>query len=307
MAIARVSLTARDDEMLRAIDRCALTVRQLRALSRTFGTEFGSDRRLQDRLVQLTRAGLLRRFRYAALEGSGQFYYRLTPESFYLIHGNDAALPGPGAFREVGIARHYHTHSLAEFIVHTMIAAPAAEASIGEFTRENGLKLTIAGDDLYPDGSFTLTQPSRPPFLFYVELDNSTEPLGSPRSRDSWLRKLRFYEELQNSSTTRFRVLGIATRSKQRFQNIATLAASVVTNPQRSLFLGVHLPNFLASERPLTSPLFTDHRGLHVSLLPSLPPPATQTQSRAREVPSSEHALTMIDVNAEVPMIGVRQ
>ena len=296
MATVRVSLTARDDEMFRAIDRCVLTVRQLRSLSRTFRVGFGSDRRLQNRLVQLTRAGLLRRFRYAALEGSGQFYYTLTPESFYLIHGNDAALPGPGAFREIGIARHHHTHSLTEFIVQTVIAARAADAEIGDFTRENGLKLTIAGDDLYPDGSFTLTQPGRAPFLFYVELDNSTEPLGSERSRDSWLRKMRFYEEVQNHSTTRFRVLGIVTRSKQRLQNIAALAASVATNPQRSIFLGAHLPDFLGSERPLTSPLFTDHRGLHVSLLPSLPPPAVDVPSPAREVPSAERALTMIVV-----------
>ena len=245
------------------------TVRQLRALSRTFRTGFGSDRRLQDRLMQLTRGGLLRRFRYAALEGTGQFYYTLTPESFHLIHGTEAALPAPAQFREIGIARHHHTHSLAEFIVHTLVAAPVANATIGEFTRKNGLKLTIDADDLYPDASFTLTLPDRTPFLFFLELDNSTEPLGSPRSRDSWLRKLRFYEELQNRSTMRFRVLGVVTRSKQRLLNIAAMAATAATNPQRSLFLGVHLAEFLASDRPLTSPIFTDHRSLHISLLPS--------------------------------------
>src|ERR1051325_7529379 len=216
MANARVKLTARDEEILRALDRGPLTVRQLRRLSSTFAAEFGSDRYVQTRLAQLTRAGLLRRFRYASLCGSGQFYYTLTPESFYLLHGNDSALPGPGAFREVGIARHHHTHSLAEFVVHTFIAAHAAEVPVDDFTREKGLRLTIAGDDVYPDASFTLTQPGRQPFLFYVELDNSTEPLGSPRSRDSWLRKLHFYEELQNHSATRFRVLGVVTRSKQR-------------------------------------------------------------------------------------------
>jgi len=61
MATTRVTLTARDEDMLRAIDRCPLTVRQLRALSSTFSMEFGSDRRLQDRLAQLTHAGLLSR------------------------------------------------------------------------------------------------------------------------------------------------------------------------------------------------------------------------------------------------------
>jgi len=83
------------------------------------------------------------------LEGSGQFYYTLTPESFYLI---TAMTPHsrPGAFREVGIARHHHTHCLAEFIVRTLIAAPAAQADIGDFMRENSLKLTIAGTICIP-------------------------------------------------------------------------------------------------------------------------------------------------------------
>jgi Replication-relaxation len=307
MATVRVSLTARDDGMLRAIDRCALTVRQLRTLSRTFRAGFSSDRRLQERLTQLTCAGLLRRFRYADPRALGQYYYTLTPESFYLIHGNDAALPGPGAFRETGIARHHHTHSLAECIVHTAVAARAAQVTVADFTRENALRLSIAGDELYPDSSFTLTQPGLPPFLFYLELDNSTEPLNSPRARESWLRKLRFYEELQNRMPARFRVLGIATKSRQRRDNIASLAASVAANPQRSLFLGAYLPEFLGNTQPLTCPVFTDHRGLHVSLLPSLTPPAAGTWAPAREVLPPEHALTMIGASAEVPMIGMRQ
>ncbi len=304
MATARVSLTARDEEVFRALDRCPFTVRQLRRLSSTFSLEFGSDRYVQTRLAQLTRAGLLRRFRYATLAGSGQFYYTLTPESFYLIHGDDAALPGPGAFREVGIARHHHTNCLAEFIVRTMIAARAAAVTVGDFTRENALKLTIAGDDLFPDASFTLTQPGRPPFLFYVELDNSTEPLASPRARDSWFRKIRFYEELQNRSASRFRVLGIVTRSKQRLENIAALAASVATNPQRSLFLGVHLPEFLQAAQPLMSPLFTDHRGLRVSLLPTwLPANTERLATPTREVSIAERPLTMIGSSTEVPTV----
>lgn len=295
MANVNVSLTTRDYAIFRAIERSPLTVRQLRTLSGTFPAGFGSDRRLQDRLVQLTRAGLLRRFRYATLNGSGQFYYILTPSSFLVMHGDQAALPSPGTFQKIGIARHHHSHCLAEFIVHTVVTPKAAGASIGDFTRENALKLSIAGDHLYPDGYFTLTQPDRPPFLFYVELDNSTEPLASPRARDSWLRKLRFYEELQNNSPSRFRVLGIVTRSKQRLENIASLAASVATNPQRSLFLGVQLSEYLGSSRPLTSPLFTDHRGLHVSLV--LPPPtptAVEMCLPLREPCMTERTLTMI-------------
>ena len=48
------------------------------------------------------------------------------------------------------------------------------------------------------------------------------------------------------------------------------LAASVAANPQRSLFYGAYLPDYLQHATPLTSPLFADHRGLHVSLVPQL-------------------------------------
>lgn len=268
MAMGNIVLTARDYDVLRALELCPFTVRQLRAISVTFSAPFSSDRRLQDRLCQLANAGILNRFRYFIPGSLGQYYYTLTPESFCILHGQDAPLPSSGFFREVGMARHHHMHGLSDFIVHTFVAAHLASVAVCEFTRENALKLSVAGDELFPDGSFVLMQAGKPPFLFYIELDNSTEPLASPKTRDSWLQKLRFYEKLQNDSASRFRVLGIVTRSKKRLENIAALAASVATNPQRSLFYGVHLPDYLADPTPLSTALFTDHRGLKVSLLP---------------------------------------
>lgn len=268
--MANIVLTARDYALLRAVERCPLTVRQLKALSVTFPTKFGSDRRLQDRLAQLTRAGLFHRFRYAATESSGPFYFMLSAESYRLLHGQDVALPSPAMFREVGMGRQFHSHCLADFVVRTIVAAHEARVTIENLTRENALRLSAGEENLYPDGSFTLTVPGRPPFLFYVELDNSTEVLASPTQRDSWLKKLRFYEALQDSMSTRFRVLGLITRSHQRLENISMLAASVAANPQRSLFYGTYLPDYLKHPAPLTTPLFTDHRGLHVSLVPQM-------------------------------------
>ena len=162
-----------------------------------------------------------------------------------------------------------------------------SQVMIDNITRENALRLSVGDEHLYPDGSFTLVVPGPTdpmPFLFYVELDNSTEVLTSPTQRDSWLKKLRFYEALQNSTPMRFRVLGLITRSQQRLQNISTLAASVVANPQRSLFYGAYLPDYLQHATPLTAPLFTDHRGLHVSLIPQMFIPAeTRTPSTVVE------------------------
>lgn len=275
MANGGIFLTARDYEIFRMLERSPFTVRQLRALSATFAVRFGSDRYLQTRLAQLARAELLHRYRYAATARCGEFYYTLTSESFRLLHGQDAALPSLGMFREVGIARHHHTHSLAEFVVHTIVAARAVGVTIEDFIRENGLQLAVGEERLSPDTAFTLSVPSRPPFLFYVELDNSTEPLTSPRERDSWLGKLRFYEKLQSTAGSRFRVLGLITRSTARLRNIIALAASVAVNPQRSMFLGANLADFLDHATPLTSPLFTDHRGLRMALLPKIDTPLT--------------------------------
>jgi hypothetical protein len=239
----------------------------LRALSVTFSAAFGSERRLQDRLTILTRAGLLRRFRYAATEGTGRYYYTLSPESFRFLHGSETALPSPGLFRDVGIARQHHTRCLADFVVATLVSCHHAGVLVGGFARENTLKLAVGEEHLYPDCAFTCCLSQRE-FLYYVELDNSTEPLTSPRERDSWKRKLEFYEQLQDLSSTRFRVLGLITRSSARLRNIAALAGALAKNPNRSLFYGVVLADFVRCASPLFTPLFTDHRGLHVSLLP---------------------------------------
>jgi hypothetical protein len=263
-------LTPRDLDLLTAVERCPLTVRSARTLSVTFHRDFSSDRRLQDRLVILTRAGLLRRFRYATTEGMGQFYYTLSPEGFRLLHGKDAPLPSPGLFREVGIARQHHTKILADFIVHTTVAAHREGVALRDFHRENTLKLRVDAAHLYPDTSFTLSPVARAPFLFHAELDNSTEPMASSRERESWLGKIRFYESLQDRLETRFRVLALITKSPQRVRNLLALAGAQAKNPQRSLVLAVYLPEYLQHPSPLVTPIFTDHRGQAVSLLPRL-------------------------------------
>ena len=265
--MAPAYLTQRDHDLLTAVERTPITVHQLRALSVTFSAAFGSERRLQDRLMILTRAGLLRRFRYAATEGVGRYYYVLTAESYRFLHGSEAHLPSPGLFRDVGIARQHHTRCLADFVVRTLVACHQASVLVGGFARENSLKLTVGEESLYPDCAFTCCLPDRE-FLYYIELDNSTEPLTSPRERDSWQRKLAFYEHLQDLSSTRFRVLGLITRSSARLRNIVALAGATAKNPNRSLFYGAVLADFVRCESPLFTPLFTDHRGLHVSLLP---------------------------------------
>ena len=272
--MASVLLKIRDIDLFTAVERCPLTVRQLRALSVTFCGKFESDRRIQDRVAILTKAGLLNRYRYASTDSAREYYYLLTPESYRLLHGQDVPLPSKGMFREAGIARHHHMRMLANFIVHTILACQRDDVEIESFHRENALKLTVDDEHLYPDCAFTVRIPIRPAFTFYVELDNSTEPLASPRERDSWIRKLQFYEKLQDASAERFRVLGVVTKSWKRLENLQMLAAAQTKKPERSLFYGVFLPGFLECESPLFSEVFVDHRGLHIGLIPRFAVPS---------------------------------
>lgn len=213
-----------------------------------------------------TSAGLLKQWRYAT-EGPGvEAYYTLAPESQRLLSG--ATAQPPKTWGPVGIARQHHTRCLGDFRVHTTLAAKAGGFTVAEYYRENSLRLEAAGQSLYPDGAFTLLAPGRPPLRFFVELDNGTEPLASPRERDSWQKKLAFYETLQDTCGYRFRVLGVITRTTNRLQNVLATAAAASHNPRRPLFYGIVLTEYLGRDQPLTSLCFRDHRGQEVALVP---------------------------------------
>jgi len=173
------------------------------------------------------------------------------------------AYPSP-----VGIANQQHTRSLADFIVHTTVGAHRAVVTLTSFYRENTLRLDVGDKTLWPDCAFQLLDSSGQELSFVVELDNSTERIRSPRELESWERKIRLYDEYQYASGRRFRVLIVATRSHERMKHILSAAADLIRNPQRSLFYGNTLANYLGEPNGVTSPCFTDHLGRRVALLP---------------------------------------
>ena len=136
-----------------------------------------------------------------------------------------------------------------------------------DFYRENTLKLRVGDEALCPDGSFTLHTQDRRNLHFFIELDNSTERVRSDKDADSWQRKLRLYEALQDQLPRRFRVLVITTRSSDRLDHILSLASETARNPARALVYGVHLERFLDCAEPLKAPCFLDHRRRPVSLV----------------------------------------
>lgn len=261
-------LTGRDLEMLTALDRTVLTAGQMCMLSRTFDHSFGSERMARERLAALCAAGWVQAARYATVgNGAGHNYYQLTRTGYRILYGEQAEPPTKRYFAPISLARQRHTRCLADFIVHTLVAAHTAGVTFTDFYRENTLRLTVGNDCLYPDCAFQLVLPDGRTFNYLVEIDNHTEQIRSTKDADSWQRKVRLYDDLQSATKNRFRVLVVTTRSGSRLKTILALAAATSRNPQRSLLLGVPLATYLAQPAAIQSPLFLDHHWRTVSLV----------------------------------------
>jgi hypothetical protein len=260
-------LTPRDLEILAALDHCPLTVQQLLKLSCTLVRPFPNERRVRERMQSLCQLGLAGRDTYATAGCGAPAYFRLARPGFQLLHGPDAAVPTKRYFRPLGIGRQHHTHALADFIVHTAVAAHEAGILLDGVYRENTFRLAYQGEALFPDAAFQLIGADGRSLKFFVELDNSTERLES-RSGESWERKIRLYDGFQDTCDSRFRVLIATTRSRERLDHILKLAAVRSKNPARSLFYGIHLPDYLREQDAVRRACFRDHRGTRVALVP---------------------------------------
>ncbi len=67
--------------------------------------------------------------------------------------------------------------------------------------RENSLRLQVGQENLFPDCAFELHTRDGQQFNFFVELDNGTERVRSDKDADSWQRKVRLYEQLQDQTS----------------------------------------------------------------------------------------------------------
>src|SRR5665213_1983286 len=137
-------LTGRDSEMLQALDRTPLAAEQLLKLSQTFQHPFGSERMVRERLQALGAAGWVRSGRYATTsQGAGQNYYQLSRTGYHILYGETAQPPTKRYFSPISIARQHHTRCLADFVVHTILAAHASGVTFTDYYRENTLRLTV--------------------------------------------------------------------------------------------------------------------------------------------------------------------
>jgi hypothetical protein len=148
-----------------------------------------------------------------------------------------------------------------------MVCARRSGVEIQDFYRENALRLEIGDECLFPDSTFLLRSVEGAEFGFLVEIDNGRERVHSMKDVDSWQRKIRLYETLQDLCPRRFRVLVVTNGSADRLRHILATAAELAVNPDRHLFYGIQLSDYLQQQYALTTTVFLDHHFQHVPLL----------------------------------------
>lgn len=277
MSANQTRLTERDLDVLAVLDRTPLTAQQLLKLSRTFRYPFTAERRVRERLTALCAAGRVRRWLYATAGPGAPAYYTLTRLGHQLLYGRSAVSLRRRDLLPVAIAHQHHAFSLAEFIVHTLVASHGAGVTVSGFVRGGGQHFLVGDDVIVPDTSFQLTRADGTRFSYFVEIDCATERIRSDTSAVSWERKINLYERLQDARDGRFRVLAVATRGFGRIPHILELAHRLARNPKRALIYAVTLADYLAATSPLFTPIFRDHGQRPVALLPGTSIPSTVT------------------------------
>lgn len=272
----------RDFDLLTAIERVPLTPAQLCRLSCTFSAPFADEHNLRRRLRSLRAAGLLRTWPYAIVtNGRAPCYVKLTRDGYRLLYGQDASLPRKSFFGEVGHGHHHHTYALAEAVVHLATQGHQHGITMQQYARENSVRLSAGGFTVYPDAAFQLVTSENQIFNFVLELDNGTERVKTTADIESIERKLRGYDSHNSqfavNDSERYVVIFLTTRSQLRIRNILTLADSVMTNRQRTVFVGCSLADFATAD-PFVQPVLQDHRFLRRTILPT---PAVATKNHS--------------------------
>ena len=286
-----IQLTDRDYDILRLLDRTPVTTELLLKASQAFRRGgFRDDRRVRERMRALARAGLVKSWPMGLACGGSMNYYKLTPNAFRLLHGDETALPHGRFFSAVPMARLQHTQILAEVIVHTLAAAHRHRVTIARFYRENALTLRSTPHEVQPDCTFQFAT-SGETFNVLFEIDNSSESLDA-LTHQSIRKKILGYDAYQDlvwhtwkragrrGPRPYFRV-AFLTKTIERTHNILTLAADLIRNKERRLCYAATQDSYVAEEDALRSPLFLDHRG-HWQALVNIHPTSRFTKPPVR-------------------------
>ena len=177
-------------------------------------------------------------------------------------------LPSRSFFRPVSLSLQEHTRAISDFLVKLNVDANRQGISVGGFYRENALELCLGARKMKPDCAFQLVDHTGRDFNYLVEMDCGSEPIRSKKQRESLEQKIRFYDEYQDQTDKRFRVLVLFTKSPSRLNRFCHLAKEVVRNPNRTLIYASLLSDYLNCENVLSSSLFLDRNNRLRSLIP---------------------------------------
>lgn len=186
---------------------------------------FKSTRRANDRLLQLTRAGLLRRFFIGSTAHGRKAVYTLSPKGTELVSAKMGGISRPQGRLVVGdtfVAHQFGINQIYLAVKFRPVSKPGSR-----FLRWHTFRQSISETiKLTPDGYFEITSAGiiRPMFL---EVDLGTEALSV------WQQKTGYYLQLAVSGEfpkffrqPQFRVL-VVVNSERRLNNIrATIAKS---------------------------------------------------------------------------------
>lgn len=269
----RWQLTARDREILAALDLCPLESKDLLRLSESFSQPFGSLDRVRKTLKRLESARQVRSWRYATTSiegGASPLYFKLTLDGYRTLHQDeDASPPTKRYLSETSIGRHHHQQCLTQFIVKTHISAHQHGLQIENSFPENTYRIETPYGPLFPDRRFSLCLPSSERFSFCVELDNSTETLVSRSDIDSIELKMKKYLHDLAANDYGYRVLFVVTRSPQRQRHIRELTMKLQPQVIFAPFYVVQLSDYLAAKNPFLNPIFASSRTAQIGLLRS--------------------------------------
>ncbi|MCA9041896.1 MAG: hypothetical protein KDA65_16195, partial [Planctomycetaceae bacterium] len=258
-------------EILAALLRCPLTAEEFLKLSQTWNHSFGSLRRAQERLKQLTAVGQLHSWRYATTgPGGGRFYYKLTLAGYRtVLQDDDAKSPTKRFLSEISPGRHRHQQGLSQFVVHTLIAAHQRGIQVVDYYSENTWQIECGERPLFPDGRFTLILPDATRFTYCLELDNSTERILSYKDSDSLLSKMQRYRVDLVASPEEYRVLFVVTGSKKRQEHILKMTRELTGTMSFVPFYVVSLDDYLQEPDALFAPCFQTTQDKAIPLLRS--------------------------------------
>ncbi len=169
-----LTLSARDQSLLRLLARTPVTTALLLKASETFdGESFHDERRVRERLQTLAKSRLIRAFPATHGVGGPVNWYKLTAEGFRSVRGAEAALPHRSRFEAIPPSRFQHTQTLAEVIVHSLVAAHRDRCTVPFFQGDGEARIDVLSHTFYPDCFFQFALSGKQ-FNNYFDIDPST-------------------------------------------------------------------------------------------------------------------------------------